>query len=207
MWREEHLYPLFRIKDTDIYWYTNDDMKVSRHFLFIVAILLIIAGGAYYFFTKSSPFEKVSAENLSLLDSYLFKNYSFTLSLDKKTEESIRITCDQGEADLTLAENVTIDYPCQNENPAHKIVIGWAKSSEKYMSIMESLANEQLFWKNHPAILTSTADVLCKERVDYPFIVTYSLEWIVQQMLMKGRYSILLSFSYRQKVLLIKKFL
>ncbi len=144
-------------------------MKVSRHFLFIVAILLIITGGAYYFFTKSSPFEKVSAENLSLLDSYLFKNYSFTLALDKKTEESIRITCDQGETDQALAENATIDYPCQNENPAHKIVIGWAKSSEKYMSIMESLANEQLFWKNHPAILTSSADVVCKERVDYPF--------------------------------------
>ena len=123
----------------------------------------MIAGGIYYFFTSSYPFEKASAENVGTLDSFLLKNYFFTLNLDKKLEEAIRVACIEGEDDESVG------YPCQNENPGHKIVIGWARIGESYMDTMESLTNEQLYWKMYPIEQVLTGNVSCKERVDYPY--------------------------------------
>lgn len=138
-------------------------MKVSRHFLVTVFTLFLLAGGVYYFFTKT---DQVSAENLGVLDTFLFKNYGLTLDLDKATEERLRIYCDPSVATST-EEDMKIAYPCQNENPVHKIVIGWANSGYDYMTVMKSLGNEQLFWRNYPSIDTEDASITCSERADY----------------------------------------
>ncbi len=140
-------------------------MKPSRLFVITVVLLFAVAGGVYYFFTSKSPFEKVNAESLSPLDAFLSKNYFFTLNLDKKTEEAIRIACVEKEE----TEEEMVHYPCQNENPGHKVVVGWVKNEVTYMSTVEALVNEQLFWKNHPLPIVLRGDVSCRERVDYPY--------------------------------------
>lgn len=143
-------------------------MRPSRPFLLIVVFLLLLGGGSYYFVTKNNIFDRVSAENLSPLDTYLSENFFFTLGLPKKTEEAIRVYCDQIPTAQT-DESIAFGYPCQNQNPAHKVVIGWANSSEKYMDTATTLANDQIFWRNYPSPRTENGALSCKERVDYPY--------------------------------------
>lgn len=142
-------------------------MNVSRHFIIIVIVLLVIAGGAYYFLTRATFPEKRSEDSLSMLDVYLNKNFFFTLNLNKDVEENLRIAC----ATRSIEENpdTLVAYPCQNENPSHKVVVGWASTDKTYMGTVESLMNEQLFWKGRTETTVTTGDVFCKEREDYPY--------------------------------------
>ncbi len=141
-------------------------MKVSRHFLVIVLFLFLITGGVYYFFTKADIFDTVSADNLGYLDTFLLENYSFALHLDKGVEDAARIYCDPFVATST-EEDVKIAYPCQNQNPLHKIVIGWAGGEYSYKTIMKALGNEQLFWRNYPSSDSEEGSLSCKKREDY----------------------------------------
>lgn len=128
--------------------------------------MLLVFGGVYYFFTKASIFDRASAENLSQLDTYLTKNYSLTFNLEKRTEDAIRIYCDPLVA-TTTTEGQTIAYPCQNQNPIHKIIIGWVGAAETHSSVMRKIGNEQLFWRNYGSAITEEGDITCTERGDY----------------------------------------
>lgn len=141
-------------------------MNVSRHFLVAVAILLVLGVGAYYFFTKVSFFERVTAENLSPLDTYLLENYSFTFNLQKRTEEAIRMYCDPTIATTTNATTY-LAYPCQNQNPAHKIIVGWVDADQTYSSTMKSIANEALYFKNYGTTKVEDGSISCLPRQDY----------------------------------------
>lgn len=143
----------------------HSDMKVSRHFIFVVLILLVLAGGAYYIVTAPF-FNRVSAEELNPIDVYLSKNYTLRLSFSKNLENSIRTYCDPSVATSTT-ETRSTGYPCQNQNPVHKVVIGWADARQKYMITAQALGNEQLYWRNYGTTKTEDADFLCKEREDY----------------------------------------
>lgn len=141
-------------------------MKVSRHFLVIVLFVFLVTGGVYYFFTQSSFFDKVSASNLSQIDTYLAKNYSLILGIDKTIEDRIRVYCDTTVATSTV-EGVGIAYPCQNENPLHKVVIGWVSKDYTYMTAIKALSNEQLHWRGYPSVSVEEGDLFCKERADW----------------------------------------
>jgi hypothetical protein len=143
-------------------------MRFSRPFLIIVAFLCILGGGLYYVVTKHDIFDRVNAENLSPVDTFLFEHYLFTLGLSKKTEDAIRVYCGQT-TETESDDTISAYYPCQNENPAHKVVIGHTKTSEKYMTTVQALANDQLFWRNYPTGRFEEGFVTCKERVDYPY--------------------------------------
>jgi hypothetical protein len=142
------------------------NFHVSRHFLIAVFIILAIVGAIYYFFARSASFYKLSTERLSQLDSYLSENFSFTLNLDKKTEASIKVFCDQT-VDTSLNDKVGVTYPCQNQNPAHKIVIGVASGNISYTSVLKSIGNEQLFWINNATNTKQEGVMSCNKRDDY----------------------------------------
>lgn len=141
-------------------------MNVSRHFLIVVAILLTLGASTYYLFSKVNFFERASAENLSPLDTYLSQNYSFTFNLQKRTEEAIRIYCDYTIA-TTTTSTAYIAYPCQNQNPAHKIIIGWSDTDQTYGSIMKSIGDESLYFKNFGTDKIEDGSISCVERQDY----------------------------------------
>lgn len=142
------------------------DMNVSRHFLIVVAVLLTLGAGAYYLFSKINFFERAKAENLSPLDTYLLENYSFTFNLQKRNEEAVRIYCDPNSA-TTTTSTTYIAYPCQNQNPAHKIIIGWSDADQTYSSIMKSLGDEALYFKNYGTTEVEDGSISCIPRQDY----------------------------------------
>ncbi len=141
-------------------------MKISRLFLFVVSVILFVAGVFYYAVTQTSFFEKANAENVSTTDVYLSNNYGFTLGIDKKMNDSIRVYCDPLIATSTN-EQVSSAYPCQNQNPAHKVLVGWMSSSNSYMATMQALGNSQLFWKKYPNTTEEVGVLQCVERSDY----------------------------------------
>lgn len=140
--------------------------NVSRHFVIVVFLIIALAGVIYYFFARSASLYTPSTKRLSQLDSYLEENFSFTLDLDKKTEASIKVFCDKT-IDTSLHDEVSIAYPCQNQNPAHKIVIGLASDNTSYTSVIKSLGNEKLFWIDNATTTKQEGVMSCKKRDDY----------------------------------------
>ena len=141
-------------------------LNVSRHFLITIGIIIALSSVVYYFFARSASLYTPSPEKLSQLDSYLEENFSFTLNLDTATEKAIKIFCDKT-IDTFLTGEAAIAYPCQNQNPAHKIVIGLAHDTISYTAVIKSLGNEKLFWVDNATSTKQEGVMSCKKRDDY----------------------------------------
>lgn len=139
-------------------------MKVSKYFVVTVLIIFIVAFVVHYFVTiKSSTVENVSSA--STLDAYLITNFSFGLHLTKKVEDVISVFCDNEiEGDATPLPPIL--FACQNKNPVHKIVIGSARGEESYESIVKSIGNEQLYWKNAIDDSSESGRMVCRDWVE-----------------------------------------
>lgn len=139
-------------------------MKVSKYFIIIIIVVLIATYGVNYFVTnRISTIE--NSKPLSTLDSYLSERFSLSLRLDKKVEDAISIFCDN---ENTKEESLLlpVSYSCQNKNPVHKIIIGSADDNQNYVTIIQSIGNEQLFWKNAIDATPESGRMICKEWFD-----------------------------------------
>jgi hypothetical protein len=140
-----------------------------RTLIIIFTVTLFLVFGGYYsvkiilknYFDDKSSYSTVP-ENRSLLDSFLIKNYSFTLNLEKAAEERAGIYC---ENNLLVLKNGKIIFTCLNQNPAHKIIIGSVSKDEPYLSSAQAIGNQQLFWRNNPK--QTTGNLSCLEDPDY----------------------------------------
>lgn len=143
-------------------------MNVSRHFLVIAVTLLTLGAGVYYYFSSDFSFEKRNTKNLSPLDTYVLEKYSFTFNLQKRIEEATRIYCDSSVATTTTTNQTAyLVYACQNQNPAHKIIIGWSKKDQSYISIMKAIGDEALYFKNYGTTNKEDGSIACTSRQDY----------------------------------------
>lgn len=138
-------------------------MKVSKYFIITVVVLLIVAFGINYFVTKKiSTIE--NSKPLSTLDTYLSTTFSLSLRLDKKVEDAISIFCDTESNEES--SSLSVVYACQNKNPLHKIIIGSAQSDQSYIAVIQSIGNEQLYWKNAMDASSESGRMICKDWFD-----------------------------------------
>jgi hypothetical protein len=139
----------------------------SRHFIVTVCALLILFSLSFYFFSTKNFFERVQAENLNQVDSYLFNVFGFATLLPESVERGIRIYCDPFSATSTNQDEWLITS-CQNQNPAHKIRIGVYDNHQEYQTVLKLLGSEALaereFFLNESE---NSANMVCKKRLDY----------------------------------------
>lgn len=137
-------------------------MKVSKYFIITMVVVLIVAFSVHYVISKKiSTIE--NSKPLSTLDNYLFSTFSLSLRLDKKVEDAISIFCD---TESNEESSLSVVIACQNKNPLHKIIIGSAPSDLSYINIIQSIGNEQLYWKNASDPFPESGRMICKEWFD-----------------------------------------
>lgn len=142
-------------------------MSKNIKFLIFVFFIIIVAVIFIFFDNKNSKnSKKIDTTKLSTLDLYLYNNFAISLDLDQKIQERLSVSCNNTSTSTT--NKFFVNISCTNQNPVHKIVIGWSKKNQEQRAILKSLGDEQLGWLNSRKLTSDqTGKQTCTENILY----------------------------------------